>query len=415
MPLRSFIRTVLPSLFLAAACSQEPTGLPSELTALPRELSAAEQRVVAASNGFAFELFRRAAAAQDSNVFVSPLSVSMALGMSLNGAAGATLDSMRLALGLGEASVAEINDGYRNLIALLGGLDRRTRFDIANSVWYRQGFAIHPTFLDATRQSFDAEVTGLDFGSPSAVTTINDWVARSTAGKIDRIIDGIEQDDVAFLINAIYFKGDWRTAFDRGKTADGTFRASVGGDQTVSMMRHAAGDEGAAPDWLSTPFFDAVELPYGNAAFAMTVLLPNEGVGVDALVDSLTSERWAGWATQFRPSEAGVRLPKFKLEYARTLNDDLAALGMGIAFDSDLADFGPMTTDDSQVYITRVTHKTFVDVYEEGTEAAAVTSTGFGVTSAPPTLDVDRPFVFFIRERLSGTILFMGKIVRIPQ
>lgn len=410
-PLRSLAVRIVACALFALACVEGPTGTPAELTALPRPLTAGESRVLDASNGFAFDLFRRAAAADPAaNTFISPLSVSMALGMTLNGAAGTTLDSMRLALGLGDATLDEINRGYEGLIALLRGLDRTTTFRIANSIWYRQGFPFRQEFLDVTQEHFDARVSGLDFAAPSSVTTINAWIEQATGGRITKVIESVEADDVMFLVNAIYFNGKWRSAFDRTQTVDATFQGA-GGGQNVRMMRQEW-----TPPHLSTALFDAVDLPYGNAAYAMTVLLPKPGIDVHALVDSLTPLRWAAWMQQFEPREIDLRMPRFKLEYERTLNEDLSALGMRIAFDDAAANFHPMTTTAAQLYIKYVKHKTYVDVHEEGTEAAAVTVVGVGVVCAcgPPPFHVDRPFVFVIRERLSGTILFIGKVVRIP-
>src|SRR3954469_6179892 len=197
------------ALFLAIACSgvtgpgESDTPTPA-LDALPRPLTAAESKVVSAANDFSFALFRRLSAAQkDSNVFTSPLSASMALGMAMNGAAGTTYEQMRSALAFGGASEPEINDGYRALITLLRGLDPAVDVRVANSVWYRAGFPVAPSFVDITRSAFDARATALDFASPAAVTTINDWVSTATAGKIPSIIDRIGRDQVMFLINAI--------------------------------------------------------------------------------------------------------------------------------------------------------------------------------------------------------------------
>jgi hypothetical protein len=240
--MRSARNTTLAALGIAAlglatlaACSDPSTAppkAPKPLDALPRPLTAAEQKVASAGNDFSFALFRRVSEAQpDENVFVSPLSASMALGMTMNGAAGSTYDAMRAALGFGGASQEEINDGYKGLIALLRGLDPTTDFRIANSIWYRRDFPFEQAFLNTTKSAFDAEVAGLDFANPASLTTINGWVNRSTNGKITTIIDEIRDDDVMFLINAIYFKGLWQSRFDRGETRDAPFHALGGAAQ----------------------------------------------------------------------------------------------------------------------------------------------------------------------------------------
>lgn len=416
MSLRIHSRVVLGSvLALAAACSNstEPDpGTPGPaLDALPRALTAGEQRVIGAANDFSFALFRRLSAAQqDTNVFTSPLSASMALGMAMNGAAGATYDEMRTTLGFGAATEAEIGESYRSLITLLRGLDPSVDFRIANSIWYRAGFPVHQTFLDAGRNWFDARVSALDFGSPTAVPTINDWVSTATVGKIPTILETIRSDQIMFLINAIYFKGAWRTRFDPPRTIDAPFHA-VGGDQPAKLM-HRDG----TMRLLRTAQFDAVDLPYGNAAYAMTVVLPNDGTSIDAVAASLQSAAWAAWMGQFTDADVDLYLPRFKLAWERGLIPDLQALGMREAFVPGGADFTRMSPAGRDLYISVVKQKTYVDVNEEGTEAAAVTNVGISLTSLPvrTPFRVDRPFIFVLRERLSGTVLFTGKIVRMP-
>ncbi|HEV8358227.1 MAG TPA: serpin family protein [Gemmatimonadales bacterium] len=403
------------SLVLLAACGS-PTdrspGPPPLLTALPRSLTAAESRLIAAGNEFGFSLFREArAAAPDGNAFLSPTSAAMALGMTLNGAATATFDSMRVALRLGDASQADINAGFRSLIDLLRGLDNSSRFEIANSIWARAGVPFFPMFLDIGRASFDAEVRALDFGSPTALPTINDWVKQKTGGKIPTILDQIAGNEVMFLINAIYFKGSWRVAFDPAKTRTAAFHAADGTTQQVPTMVL----EPSPLRYGGTEDAEVVELLYGNGAFAMTLVLPRSGKTLGDLVAGLDTAQWNRWTATVHEAEIGLTLPRFQLEYQRRLNDDLSALGMRIAFDDRRADFTRMAdVAPERLYLTKVIQKTFVDVNEEGTEAAAATSVGIGVTSLPMTVAVDRPFLFAIRERLSGTILFLGQIARIP-
>jgi len=329
----------------------------------------------------------------------------------MNGAAGTTYDEMRATLGFGAgATESEIGESYKSLIALLRGLDPSVDFRIANSIWYRTGFPVDQGFLDRGRNWFDARASALDFSSPSAVSTINDWVSTSTAGKIPTILDRIEGDQVMFLINAIYFKGSWRTQFDPSRTVTAPFHA-VGGDQPAKLMRRDG-----TMRWLQTPEFEAVDLPYGNGAYALTVVLPAAGKRVDDVAASLQASAWTTWMGQFNDADVELQLPRFKLEWARELIPDLQALGMRAAFIDGGADFSRMSTLGSQLFISLVKQKTYVDVNEEGTEAAAVTNVGVSLTSMPvrrPFI-VDRPFVFVLRERLSGTILFMGKITRLP-
>ncbi|MEO8560646.1 MAG: serpin family protein [bacterium] len=415
MPSR-FVRSVhlgLVTLAIVVGCSSatDPgTGGPSsKLDALPRALSVGEVKLVGAVNTFSFDLFRQLSAAQkDSNVFTSPLSASMALGMAMNGAAGSTYDQMRATLGFGTASEQEIDESYKSLIALLRGLDPAVDVRIANSIWYRTGFPFTQSFLDAGTNWFDAQVTALDFSSPSAPTTINTWVSTATAGKIPKIIDTIENDQVMFLINAIYFKGSWREKFDPADTRDAPFHG-VAGDQPMKLM-HRHGTVGS----LSTTDFAAVDLPYGNSAYTMTVVLPHAGKSIDAVAASLQATNWATWMSQLHEGSLDVYLPRFKLEWERALIPDLQVLGMHDPFIDNGADFSRMSPRGRELFISVVKQKTYVDVNEEGTEAAAVTNVGISLTSAPVPFRVDRPFVFVIRERLTGTVVFMGKIVRMP-
>jgi len=387
-----------------------PTGATPALTALPRDLTSAERNVLGASNAFSFALWKRVNLAQkDSNVFVSPLSASFSLGMAMTGTANQTFDDMRAALQFGTASLADIDAGYKSLIALLTSLDKTVTMEIANSIWYRNTFPFNQSFLDDGTNYFGATIKPLDFANVDAsLSAINGWVNTQTKGKIPTIIDKIEPENVMFLINAIYFKGSWRERFNPALTQDGTFHA-VGGDQTVRLMsRHAK------MLYAETATYQAVDLPYGDSAFTMTVVLPKTGTTVESLAASLDAASWQTLTSSLHTGDIDLVLPKVRMSWTRGLIPDLKGLGMLVPF-ADGADFTRMSTRGRELYISSVRQKTFVDINEEGTEAAAVTSTGISLTSAPITtvMRVDRPFVFVIRERLSGTVLFMGKVVRI--
>jgi serpin B len=396
-------------LLVAVACTPtEPDGPPPLLSELPRPLSTPELRIVDAANAFGFDLLREATRnlPSDSNAFLSPLSASMALGMALNGANGQTWEDMRAALRLSELSEEETNTGYRDLIGLLRGLDPSTEMRIANSMWARLDLQLKQAFAEAGRTYFDADVSTLDFGSPDAVPTINAWVSDRTDGRIPELLDNIAPGEVLFLINAIYFKGQWRSAFDRGDTRSEPFHAADGRARNALLMHQA----NALP-FCQTDDFAAVDLLYGNGAFAMTVLLPTPDRTATGVLAGLDAAGWRNVTECFSEADVTLTLPRFRLEYDRKLADDLTALGMGIAFDDGRADLSRIAdASPDRLYLTRVEQKTFVEVNEEGTEAAAATAVGVGVTSAPQvfTMRVDRPFVFAIRERLSGTVLFLG-------
>jgi serpin B len=416
MSIRSLSRTLsVLGVVALAACGDngatDPTTATPALTALPRDLTSAERSILGASNAFSFALWKRVNLAQkDTNVFVSPLSASFSLGMAMNGAANQTLDDMRTGLQFGTTPLADINAGYKSLIALLTSLDKTVTMEIANSIWYRNTFPFNQSFLDDGANYFGATIKPLDFADVAAsLSAINGWVNTQTKGKIPTILDKIESDNVMFLINAIYFKGSWRAKFDPALTQDAPFHG-VGGDQTVRLMhRH---DKML---YTEAATYQAVDLPYGDSAFTMTVVLPKTGTSVEALAASLDGTAWQSLTAGLHTSDIDLFLPKVKLSWTRGLIPDLKGLGMVTPFAAGGADFTRMSTRGRDLYISSVRQKTFVDINEEGTEAAAVTSTGISVTSAPLTtvMRVDRPFVFVIRERLSGTVLFMGKVARI--
>ncbi len=391
---------------LAGGCGD---AVGPQITQLPRELSVAEAKLIAADNAFAFKVFREVAAQapDDANVFISPLSIGMALGMAYNGAAGTTRDAMQSTLELPGMNLTEVNEAYQSLIALLQDLDPTVDFLLANSVWYRQEITVTAAFLENMQRYFGAEIRSLDFSAADAAGIINGWVRDNTRGRITEIVTApIDPYTVMFLINAVYFKGSWTYRFDRDRTHDAAFTRIDGSQATVRLMTH--GEEIPVRVYWGSGV-SVVDLPYGGGAYAMTIVLPESPAAVVPLARTLTQTEWDGWTAAMDSTSLWVSLPKWTLEQDYTLNDVLKALGMAVAFEPLEADFSNMIPD-YEAFISRVKHKTFIQVDEEGTEAAAVTSVEVGVTSAPPSITVDRPFLFAIRERLSGTILFIGKM-----
>ncbi len=374
-----------------------------------RDLTPLEKQLVESDNKFGFKLFNEIIKQeQDKNIFISPLSVSMALGMTVNGANGETQAAMERTLELAGLTTEDINRSYQSLIGLLTNLDRKVIFQIANSIWYRQGMNFEQEFIDRNQIYFDALVRALDFGDPNSVVTINDWVKDNTNGKIKKIIDNIDPNIVMFLMNAIYFKGTWTYEFDKELTQDDFFKLTDDSRKPCKMMVQTN-----EFNYFENDDFQAIDLPYGDKQFNMTVLLPRSSNDIDSLIEGLNNRNWSQWLTNFSPDSVTLQFPKFKLEYEIKLNDVLAALGMGIAF-TGAADFTGMYKPGG-LWIDYVKHKTFVEVNEEGTEAAAVTvvaiDESLGGPEPPKFMRVDRPFVFVIRENHSGTLLFMGKIV----
>jgi serine protease inhibitor len=372
-----------------------------------RPLTAQEQALVQSSNTFGFDLFKEAVTQSDGgNLFISPLSVSMALGMTHAGARGTTEQGMRQTLAFGEMTTDEINQSYKSLIHLLTTMDPKVTMEIANSIWYRAGLTVLAEFVSAVESSFNAVVTALDFSAPGAADTINTWVSDKTHGKIPSIVDNpIDIDTVMFLINAIYFKGSWSQKFDADATRDATFHAPAG-DKTVKMMHL----DKSVP-YLNAADFQAVDLAYGDGLFGMMVILPKEGHAIEAVAAELTAANWSEWTAALNDTEINVGLPRFELSYDTLLNDVLIAMGMADAFDGSVADFSGIDGL-KDLFVSRVKHKTFVKVDEQGTEAAAVTSVEIKATAVMDNrMIVDRPFLFVIHDSHSQALLFMGKIV----
>ena len=418
---RVTVRVLFPLITLAAlltwACGDgSPLGPADEITGLPRALSLNEELLVSAGNDFAFRFLDEVyQAAPDSSLFLAPLSASMALGMTTNGATGNTFREMRNTLGFANMTLEQINEGYRDLIDLLRTLDRSVELGIGNSIWYREGFPVRADFMDRTRTYFDAEVAELDFGDPGAVGIINSWVSGETKGKIQEIVQSpIDPLTVMFLINAVYFKGSWTQRFDGSKTATAPFYSRDGSTGTVPLMEVME-----SLLYGETETYQAVDLPYGGKAFSMTVILPKPGHAMEDLVSSLSPATWAQIVAGLHGRTGTVHLPRFRMEWGTVLNETLQAMGMVDAFDPSNADFSGMSdlAQQMQLHISKVQQKTYVDVNEEGTEAAGVTSVEMSFTSAPTpfTFRADRPFLFVIRERFSETILFAGVLVEPPE
>jgi serpin B len=365
----------------------------------------------AAYSDFGFDLFAELAEADSGeNVFISPLSVAIALAMTYNGASGETREDMAEVLKLAGMDIDEVTAANEAFLVSLDNLDPRVELAIANSLWSREGFDFKQDFLERNRESFDAEITSLDFNDPGAKDTINAWVDENTRGKIDSIIDRIDPMDVMFLINAIYFNGKWTVEFKEEHTTDMPFHLPNGTEKQHPMMFQAGKYQ-----YLQGDDFQAVALPYGdNKRVSMYIFLPSGESSLDEFLNGLDSESWDGWMSQFAQKEGDVRIPRFRTEYESELNDALTALGMGVAFSEQNADFSEMT--DAQVFISEVKHKAVVEVNEEGTEAAAVTSVGVTVTSAviePErfSFTADRPFFYAIRDDQTGSVIFMGTLV----
>jgi len=301
-------------------------------------------------------------------------------------------------------SVDEINEYYQIMQNSLTTVDRSTKLNIANSIWYKDGYPIYPAFLDINRKYFDAEVSALDFANPKSLDIINNWCSDKTNGLIKNPLDKIPADAIMYLINAIYFKGIWSSEFKKKDTSERDFTTANGASHKVDMMQQEQ-----IFNYFEDEDAQYLDMPYGNKAFSMAVILPKQGNTIDDYLKSFDLESWSEIMQNLSPREIKVYFPKFKVKSKLELKNILATMGMPQAF-TPQADFSRMSEID--LMISRIIHSTYCDVNEKGTEAAAVTIVEMIETAMPqnPVFNVNRPFVFIIREKSTGVILFMGKM-----
>jgi serine protease inhibitor len=370
-----------------------------------RNLTQQESVVVQSYNDFGFDLFREIVKGQDpaDNIFISPMSVSYALGMTMNGADGSTYSQMRSVLKFDGLSEQEINESYQSLTALLQSIDANVTMDLANAIWYREGFVVEQELIDKSNTYFGAPVNALDFSAPDAADVINNWVKQQTKGRIESIVDSpIPPYVVMYLLNAIYFKSTWQYKFDKLLTQDATFFGNSGTSTVQTMYLRAE------LPYFKTSSYRAVELPYGNGSFSMVLILPEENATVNGIIQSLDNEFWNTLSQSLITEEGHVYLPRFTIEENYILNEILQSLGMENAF-SGAADFTRINKEGG-LFLSEVKHKTWVSVDEEGTEAAAVTSVEVMRGMAGFQFNANKPFIFAIREKNSGSIMFMGVV-----
>jgi serine protease inhibitor len=371
-------------------------------------------KLVSANTEFAFDLFKKLLADDaDKNIFISPLSVSIALAMLYNGAEGTTRDAMAKTLNFGNMTLEEINQEFSALIQSLENVDQEVKLMISNSVWMKQEFEplVKQSFLDSVGTSYDSEMFTRDFSSPQTVNEINDWASKQTAGRIKKIVDNLSPALVMLLINAIYFKGTWTAEFDKAKTQQQDFFLGDGSSVKVDMMT----TEGNF-SYYSGENCEIARLPYGRDKVAMYIFLPKEGIPIDSFVATLNQTVHDEYISRLQLlGDLIVKMPKFEVEYGvKRLNGVLDNLGMGIAFDPYQANFtGIAPPALGNLYVSYVDHKAVVEVNEEGTEAAAVTIVGMQPTIVhePPSFVANRPFYYEIRDDRSGSILFMGEML----
>ena len=399
----SFKLLVLIICFAGTSCNKDNIKPISDI-----ELSDKSTSIIQSNNDFGIASFKKVLSAEEENqnILISPLSISQALSMTLNGARENTAEEMKNVLGFGSMNGEEINSSNKEIIDALIPHDPKVELNVANSIWYRKGYSVLNDFITTNENFYNAEVSALDFSAgEKAKKTINNWVDDKTNGKIDEIVEEINSDHIMFLINAIYFNASWKFKFEKSATSDRDFFLEDGTTIQVPTMFISTDLETSYQ-----PNFQMVKIPYGSGKFYMLLLVPDSENSVSDITENLTATTLDNWLGTMHKSKTDLYLPRFEFEYKKKLNDPLIEMGMPEAF-SNFANFSGINPANN-LKISKVLHKSFIKTDEKGTEAAAVTSVEISLTSVGPNggLHVDKPFIFFIMEEDTNSILFCGKV-----
>ncbi|WP_139957131.1 serpin family protein [Flavicella sediminum] len=392
------LHTIALVLLIAITACTSSNGLTSNPVIFKK--TAKKTQLIESNNEFAFSFFKEVAIADEENYMVSPVSLSLALGMLYNGAETSTKSIMGNVLGYQDFTSDELSLVNQEIMQTLEG----DVLQIANSNWIKEGFPIKETFTNLNQTYYDAEIRTENFSDPNTVALINNWVANKTNNKITEIIKTISPEAVLYLINAIYFNANWEYEFKTENTIQAPFYTDANNSSQVAMMQLQS-DKLA---FYKNELFSSLILPYKNNKYSMTLLLPNEGKNIADLVENIDGTIWNTWQSKYQIQKTSLSLPKFKFEYQNTLNDELAKLGLETLFGNpDLSGIA-----EARLKVSKVLQKTFIDVNEKGTEAAAVTVIGIETTSASPRphVNCNKPFLFAITERETGAICFIGKV-----
>lgn len=400
--MKKIILSLMLLLAVMTACN-EPVSAPVK----KMNLTVSQQQLVGVSNQFTYDLFRQVAG--QGNCFISPLSASFALSMVANGAEGTTKEEMLKALGFDGKTLDELNEYHQKMMRDLPKLDKKTTVEIANAIFIQDSFPVHKSFVDVNKTWYLSEVSNLDFENDASgsASHINNWASKHTHGKVNKVVDARSLKDTKMLLaNALYFKGEWLDKFEKDMTIEESFTNADKTTATVPLMhrqdRYMYG---------TNDVYRQLELPYNGGAYVMDVLLPQEGKTVADICQAL------GHAAEpvLESHLMDVKMPRFKMEYERILNDDLKALGIRQAFDRVFAQLPGISS--IPLCIDFVKQNTFVAVDESGTEAAAVTTISLIKCTAvgpdeemPIPFHVKESFVYRIRERETGTVLFIGEM-----
>lgn len=394
------------SIGMLTSCSEdEPVAPNIKYNPGTVKLTAAQQAQVENSNEFAWKFFKEVSKGEQEDVFVSPLSVTYALGMLSNGAVGDTQKEILEGLEFRSGKVEDINSLCHQLMIESPKLDKSTQLSMANAVVANKNKPLQPDFKNVVEKQYQALVTNQDFSSPATLSFINQWASDHTQGMVPKILERINPDRVSYLLNALYFKGIWYRQFDKKRTQQESFTQADGKKLSVKMMHQKERFLAAENDNYQT-----VVLPYGNGSYEMVVLLPREGKDLSSLLQTMDAKKWKDNLKNTYSSKVDLKLPRFTSAYTRELNDVLKLLGMNAMFDSSKANLTKMSAVSS--FVSMVLQKAKIEVDEEGSKAAAVTVVDTAPTAVAPSKPIlfhaNRPFMYAIVEHSTGTIFFMG-------
>lgn len=376
---------------------------------LPSGGTSLDPGFVQSVNTFGVHLLKALWEERQENLFISPASIELALAMAANGARGATQTEMFASLELLPFGMEEVNQQNASLLTTLNRTSSKVTLSVANSLWAREGVPFYENYLQTVQQFYQAEAHTVDFNDPATVNRINQWIREKTHNKIDQILNRLSDLDVLVLLNAIYFKGKWKYTFDSENTQSLPFYVAPGVIRDLPTMWQ----EGSF-DYFENQTLQAIRLPYADERFSMYIFLPRTQDGLPDLLESINISSLESWVQSMEEREGEIYLPRFRVSFERSLNATLQDLGMQRAFDPENADFGGMLPIPPNAFLSEVKHKSILEVNEEGTTAAAVTSVIVGITALPPQerflMRVDHPFLLAMRDEESGLFLFLGAV-----
>jgi serine protease inhibitor len=412
--LMSAILVVLTVLLYATGCCFDMADLfrktPKETKANRQSDKMAEsvdQDLVSLNTDFALKIFKELSNEdKNTNVFISPITISLAAAMAYNGAKNLTQQEIAETLEFKDYNIEELNSSFKILLSSMTDIDEMVQLYTGNSIWCRKDFDVEKDFTDLAENYYNASIYNEDFNSPDIADKMNNWVSEATEGKITRIVDfEALKDVVMYLVNAIYFKGQWKDKFKVENTKEDDFFLI---DKNIKKVQMMANNE--KYEYYKGDDFQMIRMPYGRDKTAMYVFLPNEGTGINDFINSLSRDLLNKYISEAISTEAMLKFPRFNIEYrAKSLIEPLKNLGMVDASNAEKADFSSIAP---LMFISQIEHKAIIEVNEEGTVAAAASSMGMGATAVMPVeFIVNRPFILFIRDDRTGNILFMGKIL----